>query len=117
MRRSAALLVVLFAMLWQSVALARVGSMVNSLADRQHAALHWQEESHHHHGDGSFHLDDSTESAQHMVPDHVGASLVMTAPSSHNFPPLGSAAPRGAHGTSLPTPTLDGLLRPPRLRC
>lgn len=106
----------LIAMLWQSVAMARIGSTVNALADLEHAALHWQGESHHHHEDGSYHLDDSNESMHHVVTDHLSASLAMAAPSSNDFPPLGSAAPRGLHETAVPNPTLDGLLRPPRAR-
>lgn len=116
MRRVPVLLVMLFALFWQSVALTRIGSTVTALADREHAALHWQEEGHHHHDDGSYHLDDSTESAQHMVADHLSALLAMAAPSSHDFPPLGSADPAGRHVTPVPDPTLDGLLRPPRAR-
>ena len=116
MRRSAVLFVILFGMLWQSLALARVGSTVNVLADAGHAALHWQGESHHHHGDGSYHLDDSKESAQHVVTDHLNASLAMTTPSSQDVSPSGSAAHSGLHETLVPTPILDGLLRPPRTR-
>ncbi len=106
----------LFAMLWQSVALARVGSTVNVLADLQHAALHWQEEGHHHHDDGSYHLDDSSESVQHLATDHLGSSPAITAMTSHQFPALGAAVPGGLRDTRAPNPTLDGLLRPPRSR-
>ena len=116
MRRAAVIILVLFGMLWQSMALARVGSPVNPLADLPHAVMHWQGESHHHHEDGSYHLDDSKESVQHMVADHLGASLVMAAPSLFELPRLRSAAPAGLHATPAPSPTLDGLLRPPRLR-
>jgi hypothetical protein len=116
MRRSAVLLVMLFAMLWQSVALARAGSTVNALADLEHAALHWQEEGHHHHEDGSYHLDDSNESAQHVMTDHLNASLALAASSSHEFPPLGSAAPGGLREAAVPEPDIEGPLRPPRFR-
>lgn len=116
MRRSAILLVMLFAMLWQSVAMARIGSTVNALADLAHATLHWQAEAHHHHDDGSYHLDDSKESVQHVVIDHLNASLALAAASLHDFPPLGSAAPDGLRERPVPDPALDGLLRPPRLR-
>jgi hypothetical protein len=116
MRRSAVLLVMLCAMLWQSVALARVGSTVNVFADLAHAALHWQEEGHHHHDDGSYHLDDSSDSAQHVLTDHVTATSALLVTASHDVPPLGSAAPRGLHEPRLSNPTLDGLLRPPRHR-
>ena len=116
MRRSAVLLVMLFAMLWQTVAVARAGSTMNALADLEHAALHWQEEGHHHHEDGSYHLDDSNASAQHVLSDHVSATTALMVTASHHFPPLGSAAPRCLHDTLVPNPTLDGLLRPPRPR-
>lgn len=116
MRRSAILLVMLFAMLWQSVTMARPGSTVNALADLEHATLHWQGEAHHHHEDGSYHLDDSNESMQHVVTDHLSASLALAATTSHDFPPLGSAAPSDLHGTLVPDPALDGVFRPPRSR-
>lgn len=104
----------LFAMLWQSLAMARVGSTVNVLADLEHAALHWQAEGHHHHEDGSYHLDDSNESQQHVITDYVSVSLEMAAPQSRDFPVLGSALHGGVPTTAFPSPTLDGLLRPPR---
>jgi hypothetical protein len=116
MRRTTVLIVMLFAMLWQSVALARIGSTVNALADMEHAALHWQEEGHHHHEDGSYHQDDSSDSAQHVLIDHVSGTVALMVTASHHFPPLGSAAPGGLHETHVPDPTLDGLLRPPRPR-
>lgn len=116
MRRSAVLLVMLFAMLWQTVAVARAGSTMNALADMEHASLHWQEEGHHHHEDGSYHLDDSIASAQHVLNDHLSATVALGVTPSHHFPPLGSAAPGGLHDAPVPNPTLDGLLRPPRSR-
>ncbi len=116
MRRYAVVLTVLFAMLWQSVALARAGSTVNALADVEHTALHWQEEGHHHHEDGSYHLDDSSESVQHVLSDNVSATAALFVSSSRDFPPLGSAAPGGLHKALVPDPDPEGLLRPPRSR-
>ncbi|MDO9093869.1 MAG: hypothetical protein Q7U99_14680 [Rubrivivax sp.] len=106
----------LLALFWQSVALARPGSTVNALADMAHAALHWQEEGHHHHEDGSYHLDDSNESVQHVLSDHLSATVALLATASHALPSLGSAAPGGLHRAPVPDPALEGLLRPPRLR-
>jgi hypothetical protein len=103
-------------MLWQSVALARVGSTVNALVDMQHTALHWQDEGHHHHEDGSYHLDDSPESAQHVIGDHMSASAALLVSASQDFPRLGSAAPGGLQPASVSDPALEGLLRPPRFR-
>jgi hypothetical protein len=114
--RTFVLLVVLVAMLWQSVALARAGSTVNALADLEHAALHWQEKSHHHHEDGSYHLDDSHESAQHLLTDHVSATVALLVYASHPVLPTGSVAPGSLHQAPVPDPDPEGLLRPPRPR-
>ena len=116
MRRLPVTLVLLFAMLWQSVALARPGSTVNVLADLQHAVLHLQEEAHHHHDDGSYHLDDSKESAQHLLCDYVSANLATLAAALPLFLPLGSTAPVGVGHQAAPEPAPEGLLRPPRSR-
>jgi len=104
----------LFAMLWQSMALARPGSTVNVLADLEHAALHWQEESHHHHEDGSFHLDDSQASTLHLLTDHVTATSALLPVATHHFPPVASSAPGAVDQLRVPDPFLDGPLRPPR---
>lgn len=115
MRRSAVVLVILLAMLWQSVALARPGSTVNVLADLEHAVLHWQEEGHHHHDDGSFHQDDSQASTLHLLSDHLSAPTALLPAVAPHFPPSASARPGGLHDARVPDPFLDGLLRPPRL--
>ena len=117
MRRSTVLLLMLFAMLLQSVALARVGSTVNVLIDLEHAALHWQDKSHHHHDDdGSYHLDDSNDAAEHLQSDHVTATTALLVTASHSFQPAGSAAPSGLRKPHVTDPPPDGLLRPPRAR-
>lgn len=104
----------LLAMLWQSVALARPGSTVNVLADLEHAALHWQQEGHHHHEDGSFHLDDSQASTLHLLSDHLTVSTALLPAMSHQVAPSASGRPGGLHDGPVPDPFLDGLLRPPR---
>ncbi|MBA4261576.1 MAG: hypothetical protein C0443_06015 [Comamonadaceae bacterium] len=114
MRRYTVIFVTLFAMLWQSVALARVGSMVAPLADRVHASLHWQEEGHHHHEDGRYHLDDSSESVQHLLTDHLSTAAELMVAASPGFLPLGSVAPDDLYEAPVPNPASDGLLRPPR---
>lgn len=114
MRRSAVLLVMLFAMLWQTVAVARGGLTMSDLSDLEHAALHWQEKAHHHHEDGSYHLDDSTESALHVLSDHLSPAAALTVAALPNLPHLGSTAPGGLHEPVVPNPPLEGLLRPPR---
>ena len=102
----------MFARLWQTVALPPIGSTVNLLADLQHAAQH----SHHQHEDGSYHLDESNESAQHLAAVHLNATLAIAAMSLPQFSAAGSGASGGVREARAPNPTLDGLLRPPRLR-
>ena len=116
MRRPAVLLVMLLAMLWQPLVMARAGSTVNPLVDLAHATLHWQKVGHHHHEDGSYHQDDSAESVQHMAADQLNASLALPALPLHDVPPVRSAAPDSLRLMRVPSPTLDGLLRPPRAR-
>ncbi|WP_367180951.1 hypothetical protein [uncultured Piscinibacter sp.] len=84
------------------------------LSDTEHAALHWQQAGHHHHEDGSYHLDDSNESDQHVIADHVSASAALVTLVGHDFPSALSSSPRGLNEGRAPHPFLDGLLRPPR---
>lgn len=114
MRRSSVIFLMLFALFWQSVALGRAGSTVNALADTVHTALHWQQEGHHHHEDGTYQRDNSKESVQHVVSDHVSACSAPPVSTSHQVPPLGSASPGGQREAPVPDPDPEGLLRPPR---
>lgn len=120
MPRAAVLVVLMLSMLWQSIALARIGSSVNVLADAAHAALHWHETAHHHHDDGSYHLVDAAapgeaaDAAQHVLTDPVGASTALLMASMPGFPAAGSLRPLMGPPGAWPEHALDGLLRPPR---
>ena len=103
-------------MLWQSVARARPGSTVNVLSDIAHAALHWHEEGHRHHDDGSYTLDESTESVHHLMADHLSICAALVTATGHAFPPSLPLLPRSLGEAPVPAPFLDGLLRPPRPR-
>ena len=116
MRRSAVLLVMLFYMLLQAMALAQPTSTVNLLADLEHAAMHWEDEPHHHHDDGSYHRDDSQASKFHVFSDQLTVATALLPASSQNLLPIASARPCCHRSVSVPDPFLDGLLRPPRLR-
>ena len=116
MRRTPILLAMLLAMLWQSVAVARAGSPVHALADLAHAVLHWQAAGHHHDEDGSYHLDDSPESVQHVISDQLSAAAALVTSALHDFPSLASVLPGGLHKAPVPDPDPEGLLRPPRSR-
>jgi hypothetical protein len=116
MRRSVTLIAIVFAMLWHSAALARVGASVEALADLEHAALHWQGEAHHHHDDGSFHVGESEESARHLMADHVSVPALLPQPPA-TLLRLDDGAPALPSARAGPHPFLDGPLRPPRSTC
>jgi hypothetical protein len=114
MRRTAILVVTLVAMLWQSMALARMAAAEGALADLAHASLHWLEQGHHHHDDGGYHEDDSAESARHLIADQVNTSPAPP-PGRALGVTLGTAPSPIAQVDDLTAqPYLDGLLRPPR---
>jgi hypothetical protein len=116
MGRIVILLALLFALLWQSMALGRPGSSIHVLADREHAALHWNQEGHHHHDDGSVHVDDSQASMLHLLGDPLTATTALLPAVSHHFSPIPTERPGGLHHARVPDPFLGGLLRPPRPR-
>jgi len=113
MKRTGVLFALLIALVWQSATLARSGAPSPLLADLEHAMLHWVDEGHHHHDDGSFHLDTSDESTLHVMTDHVNGSALLH-DASHNLQSLGGSPPRRDVSAAAPPPYLDGLLRPPR---
>lgn len=114
MSRTGIVVTLLFAMLWHSVALARAGSMFGAVADLPHIELHWQDESHHHHDGGANHVDDSAESVQHLLSDHVTSS-------DGPLPGVSSTVHRATLTPTKPDdeepgphPLLDGAFKPPR---
>lgn len=115
MNRTVIAVVLLLTMLWQSFGLARAGSAVDAVADREHPALHWQDEGHHHHDDGAYHVEDSSDSAQHLLADHLTAPLGLLLGTATSFPPTGSGRPETELRRASPHPDPDGLFRPPRL--
>lgn len=111
--RAATILIMTLALLWQGMAFARVGLSIESLADAEHAALHMQQEGHHHHGD-SYHVDDSAESASHLALDHTGAPALSPDERVAVHVPSSSTV-RTLEVRAGPYPFLEGPLRPPRL--
>jgi glyoxylase-like metal-dependent hydrolase (beta-lactamase superfamily II) len=86
-RRHVIVFFVLIAMLWQSAAAGIAGPSSRLLGDVQHAALHLDEQAHHHHDDGSWHVDDSAESVQHLMADHVQTSVALLLVVGASFEP------------------------------
>lgn len=114
MKRTSVLILLLLAMLWQSVDLVRAGATPDRLADLQHAMLHWQDEGHHHHDDGGLHLDDSGDAVGHVMADNVNASAMLPHVSPQ-VPDFDGGDLRVREPRAGPSPYLDGLMRPPRL--
>ena len=115
MSRPGIILILLFAMLWHAVALARNGPMLGAVADLSHFELHWQDEGHHHHDGGDKHVDDSAESVQHLVSDHVTASDGLLPGVSSTVHRTTSALPKPDDEAPGPHPLLDGAFKPPRM--
>jgi hypothetical protein len=114
MNRLPVVLVLVLALLWQSLALARAGSSVNVLVDSEHAALHLQGTEHHHHDDGSYHASQGDEADQHLLGDPLGAGAALLPEPGVGLAGDPSPRPQPAPSVGRPTPVPDGLLRPPR---
>jgi hypothetical protein len=106
----------MIALLWQSVAVSPTGVLPAIMADVEHAVLHWQDESHHHHGDGSRHAGESPESAQHATPDHTGSSPALHSTSTQRWAPEASGSPVAAGSDETAAAFLESRLRQPRAR-
>lgn len=115
MRRSAVLLVLMFALVWQALALARPGSTVNLLDDAAHAALHLQGAGHHHDEDGGVRPDDSTAALMHALGDSVGSPTALPVKAPLGLTVRPGLAPGGASQRPPAAPFIEGPLRPPRL--
>ena len=102
-------------LVWQSLAMAQVGSALPTAAELMHSVLHWEAEGHHHHEDGSWHLDDSAESAQHVMCDHLSNPVALLQSAVRTATQGGQVTPQAHLLMGLPAPHLKGLLRPPRL--
>lgn len=115
MARVAITAALLFALLWQAVAPASAGSTLARGSDPVHSALHWQDDGHHHHDDSSYDRDDSAESMQHLMADHVSVFIGLLHAVTTSVPPSGSSRSRASGEDPRPHPFLDGPLKPPRL--
>jgi hypothetical protein len=112
--RAAHLLVLVLALLLQGLMPGRSLAAPAASGDAGHAALHWQQQGHHHHDDGSAHLDDSADSARHLAADQLPTPLVAAAAERLALPHPGGSAPLACADSGLPSPFLEGPLRPPR---
>ena len=116
MNRTLRSLFLIFAIVWQSMAMLSPFSIEKIAASIDNSVMHTLEATHHHHDDQSAHIEDTDEGLQHQHADSglqtLGLIPTMTADFS-SLPPV--SALTHLHKPS-PSPTLAGLLRPPRLR-
>lgn len=116
MNRTLQALFLVFAILWQSLAMLSPIFIEKSAATFEHALLHSQEATHHHHDDQSAHIEDTDEGLQHQHTDGGLQTLGLIPTMTADFPPLPPVSALAHLHKPSPSPTLDGLLRPPRLR-
>jgi hypothetical protein len=114
MHRRAIAILILFALLWQSVAMAAPGWAFNQVQDLAHSVLHWSGDAHHHHDDGSYHQDDSDESVQHVIADAGLQAATLLNSARSDFARLGVSSPAMTSDAVRPPPYIDGPHRPPR---
>jgi hypothetical protein len=112
--RRAAVMFILLTLLWQSAMSFQVGAGRQLLGDLQHAALHWIDEGHHHHDDGSYHVDESDESIAHLLSDHAGATAALLPHADTSIPAAEAGGVVSIEPRAGPPPCLAGPLRPPR---
>ena len=112
MSRLDIVLVVIVALLWPPASLAHTAFEAQD--EVAHSVLHWQGESHHHHEDGSFHVDASSESVAHLAADQLTSAPALPVSDCVVSGFAVSKAPLSAVDSPPADPFVAGLLRPPR---
>jgi hypothetical protein len=107
-------LFLLVALLWQSLAMAIPAGALQTLHDNGHDVLHWNGEAHHHHDDGSYDMDDSASSQQHLMADAAAQPSALVPSERVCVPPSRSPSPDVETKVLGPPPFIEGPHRPPR---
>jgi hypothetical protein len=116
MNRTLRSLLMLFAILWQSMAMLSPYAIEKMAASIDHGVLHTQEATHHHHDNASAHIEDTAEGLHHQHADSGMSTLALL---SNMVLSLSLDAPQSFVATLSSTrtsPNLEGPLRPPRLQ-
>ena len=104
----------LVAMLWQSLCVLSPLSVAQRAEDFGHLTMHAQLMDHHHHEDHAVHRDHSGVASQHQHVDG-GVNQAGWLPMGwSNLVTLKPLFPAGVVVARVPSPDLEGLLRPPR---
>lgn len=114
MMRSAWTTAVLMALLFQTW----VGFTSSGVAQKSqafaHAITHAQATSHHHHDDGSLHLESASDESAHQHADEGVQFSALLPASAATLPQLRPTAAGWTAASALSTVFLEGPLRPPR---
>lgn len=107
--------VLLAALFLQSATAFGPTTIAQRAGDIEHLMVHCQEADHHHHSDNSLHMDDDG-SAKHSHYDYSNSSAALV--NAHNPAPMenGSSSMVEGRPALWISATVDGLLRPPKLR-
>ncbi len=107
-------LVLLLAILWQSLGMLGSFSVSQRAGEFEHLTVHVQDTDHHHHADHSLHMDLDDNGVQHFHADAGSSGNAM--PSStwlHGVDRRTAGLPEDTPSWWL-SPTLEGPLRPPQ---
>lgn len=115
MSRSYRVWLLLIAIVWQTAAMLSPFSIEKVAANFDHIVLHSHEATHHHHDDQSAHIEDTDEGLQHLHADSGLQTPGLTPTMTSNLSVAQPVSPLVHLLLPRPSPTLDGLLRPPRL--
>lgn len=105
----------LLAILWQSLAMLSPMSVAAKAMEYEHAALHAQTSGHHHHDDGSLHVEAVDSTSHHLHADSGLHSAGLPPGAINQALPAHATSPVGVPLATIPTPYLEGPLRPPRI--
>lgn len=114
MRSRLAIFLLALSLLSQGLAVVNLGVRASAPSDLMHHVLHWLGEAHHHHDDGSWQVDESAASSQHVAGDHLSHPVGLCHTGETLAAVMGGSVPSHTPSLGLPQPHLDGLLRPPR---
>ncbi len=107
-------LLLLAALLWQSLGMLGAFSVSQRAGELAHLTVHAQEADHHHHADHSLHMDVDEGAAQHFHADTgSGGHVVLASALPHPLDIRAMNLPDFSASLWL-SPTLEGPLRPPQ---
>lgn len=107
--------VLMTALFLQSAAAFGPAKAAQRAGDIEHLMVHCQDVEHHHHADNSLHLDDDG-SAKHSHYDYSNGSAALVNASNPALMDSGDSSLAEARPPLWISATVDGLLRPPKLR-